>query len=144
MQYIVRHEGQDIPVPEEIASDEGKLRRSLSSIIPGIAEAKINQKIIEGDITTITIVKTAGSKGAADPAAYLAACLGGINPLIACYEAVETVDLFTLSAAEAIALEQRINKAAEKGGQQLDAMKRAAKRLQAASPQPSPIVILGF
>lgn len=142
MKYVVQHEGQEIPISESIGQDVDKLRRALTSVIPGIAEAKINSSV-EGELTTYTIVKTAGTKGS-DIIDSLVKCAGGINPLIACYEAIEMVDLATLSPADSVLLEQRIDKAAKEGDSQMAGMKRAFERLSAASPQPSALVILGF
>ena len=40
--YAVKIEGRNnIPVPEDIAKDEQKLRRALSTVVNGIADAKI-------------------------------------------------------------------------------------------------------
>lgn len=144
MKYLVQHEGQEIPISESIGQDVDKLRRALTSIIPGIAEAKINSAVNgDGTVTTYTIVKTAGTKGNGI-VDHLTECAGGINSLIVCYEAVEKIDLATLAPADLVLLEQRINNAAEEGGRQMDGMKHAFERLSSSSPQPSPFVILGF
>ena len=42
-----------------------------------------------------------GTKGS-DIVDHLVECVGGINPLIACYEAVEKLDLATLSPADLV------------------------------------------
>lgn len=142
MQYIVSHENQSIPVPAEIAADEGKLRRALASIIPGIAEAKINSTV-KDDLTTITIVKTAGTKGA-DPLSHLIQAAGGMNPVFVCYESLKQIDPAALSAAEIVLLDQQIEAAINNGEAQQERMKTAFNRLKSAVPQPSPVVILGF
>jgi chorismate synthase len=83
MEYFVQHEGQKIPVPADIAVDETKLRRALSTIIPGIAEAQIT-KVEKDEVTTFSIVKVAGTKGAvSSPLGHLIGCTGGINPVLA-------------------------------------------------------------
>lgn len=145
MKYVISHENQTIPVPAEIAADEGKLRRALSAIIPGIAEAKINYSAEKEGVSTITIVKTAGTKGTGqDAVAYLAQCPGGVNPVIACYEALQATDLSAISAEEIVLMNQRIEKAVERGEKQKQVITEAFERLALVNPQPAPVVILGF
>ena len=142
MQYIVSHENQNIPIPAELALNEANLRRALATIIPGIAEAKINSTF-KDDLTTITIVKTAGTKGA-DPLSHLIQAAGGMNPVFVCYEKLKQIDPAALSAADIVLLDQQIEAAIESGEGQRDKIKTAFNRLKSATPQPSPVVILGF
>ena len=144
MEYFVQHEGQKIPVPADIAADETKLRRALSTIVPGIAEAQITSAEKDG-VTTFTVIKTAGTKGAvSSPLDHLIGCKGGLNPVIAYYQALAGIDLTGVSPADTVVMDQEIEKALEKGQSQVDKMLKATKRLCASTPQPSPFRILGF
>lgn len=145
MQYVVSHEGQTIPIPAEIGSDEQKLRRALSSIIPGIAEAKINSTV-KDDLTTFTIIKTAGTKGAgnASPLDHLIQCKGGINPTVAYFQSMGRVDLTGLSPAEAVQMDAQISDALVEGQRQYDQLEKSLARLAASTPIVSPWIILGF
>ena len=142
MKYRLQHEGQESELPEEVAADETKLRRALATIIPGIAEAKITSSE-EGDVKTFTVTKVAGTKGA-DPLAYLTACAGGKNAVIACYESLETFDFVQATAAEQVQIEQQIETALHVGGTQRDELRKALKRLNQAEPKPAPWVAAGF
>ena len=145
MQYVVAHEGQSIPVPAEIGADEQKLRRALSTIIPGIAEAKITSTV-KDDLTTFTIIKTAGTKGAghASPLAALAQCEGGINPAVAYFQSVERVDLTSLSPDAALRMDAQISEALVEGQEQFELLEKALARLAASAPIASPRIVLGF
>lgn len=141
MQYQITYEGQTIPVPAEIAADEQKLRRGLSSIIPGIAEAKIETTEKDG-VTTISIVKTAGTKGNA--LQHLIGCQGGVNPTILCYESLQGIDFAAMTAEEIIEVDQRIDAAIEEGKEQRSNVVQAFRRLANSAVIPSPFVPLGF
>lgn len=62
MLYNVSIEGQTIQLPEAIATDDAKVRQALAPYFPGAAESLITRKT-EGETTTISVVKKAGSKG---------------------------------------------------------------------------------
>lgn len=161
MEYQVKHEGQVIPVPVELGQDEGKLRRALSGIIPGIAEARINKSVAE-EMTTFDIVKTAGTKGAAplpsasphfagereiggvDYLAHLREVPGKQNAVFECYEKLKLVPLDKVTAEAAVKMESVISKALEIGEEQREWMRRGRKGLVAASAVPAPFVVTGF
>jgi len=142
MQYSVFHEGQTIPVPAEIGTDEQKLRRALSSIIPGIAEAKITPTV-KDDQTTFTIIKTAGTKGG-NPLDTLIACKGGLNPAVAYYQTIGQLDLTALSAEAATRMDAEIEQALAQGKKHYDQIEKSLNRLAASRPVAAPRVILGF
>lgn len=144
MEYFVQHEGQKIPVPADIAVDETKLRRSLSTIVPGIAEAQIT-KVEKDGVTTFSIVKVAGTKGVvSSPLDSLIGCAGGINPVIAYYQSRAELDLTAVSPEDVVLMDQEIEKVLADGEEQVDQMVKAAKRLDASTAQPSPFRIFGF
>jgi hypothetical protein len=146
MKYIVQHEGQEIPVPESIGADESALRRALSAVIPGIAEAKITATVTD-DVTTYSIVKTAGTKGAGafdDIIAHLAECKGGTNPVVAYFQALQDIDLTAIPAAQAVEISAKVETILEAGDAQMAAIVKGVERLAAASPQASPALVPGF
>ena len=143
MQYSVFHEGQTIPVPAEIGIDEQKLRRALSSIIPGIAEAKITATV-KDDLTTFTIIKTAGTKGVVSPLDTLIACEGGLNPAVAYYQTIGQLDLTALSAEAATRMDAEIEQALTQGKKHHEQIEKSLNRLAASRPVAAPRVILGF
>jgi hypothetical protein len=57
--------GQNIEVPEAIGKDDLQVRRALTGTIPYIETAKLERKK-EGDVETITVNKSHGSKGGGD------------------------------------------------------------------------------
>lgn len=142
MKYVISHEGQVIPVPEDIAADEGKLRRALATIIPGIAEAKVSYSDEKNGTKTITIAKQAGTKGGA--LEELAKHPGGKNAVIECFEELQMVDMGSISAEEAVRLDAKIGKASEKGAGQKKAIDQVFERLAQVRPQAAPVLILGF
>ena len=63
MKYIVKIEGQEVPVPEGVGGlEDADLKRALTPMFPGAANSKIERAEKDG-VTTITVVKLAGSKG---------------------------------------------------------------------------------
>ena len=63
MKYIVKIEGQEVPVPDSVgALEDADLKRTLTPMFPGAANSKIERAEKDGMIT-ITVVKLAGSKG---------------------------------------------------------------------------------
>lgn len=60
----VNIEGQKIPLDESICKTDASLRDALSPYYPAVTNAKITRnKDKEGNLTTIDVVKQAGTKG---------------------------------------------------------------------------------
>ena len=62
MNYIVIIESQQVPIPEETAISDEKLRLAISTYFPEYANAEITRQN-KGDTTEIRLVKRAGTKG---------------------------------------------------------------------------------
>lgn len=139
MQYIMVHEGKELNVPESIAGDEASLRRALAGIVPGIAEAKIN-KDVKDDVTTFTVVKTAGTKGADDFLARLLELPEHKNAVIECYEALKDADLSKMAPEDAVAAGWQIDQAAERGQGQLRQVSNMLGQLRQTGPVAAPWV----
>lgn len=61
--YIVKVEGQEIAVPEEIGTlEDADLKRALTPMFPGASNSKIERDEKDGTVT-ITVIKLAGAKG---------------------------------------------------------------------------------
>lgn len=64
MKYMIKIEGQEIEMPEEIAGDDSSLKSALAPYFPGAANAKFMRSEPKDDVITVTVVKQAGTKGA--------------------------------------------------------------------------------
>lgn len=62
MRAVLDIEGQQVEVPLDIARDDDKLRRTLSPLFPGAANARFERKE-EGDMLTVRVIKQLGTKG---------------------------------------------------------------------------------
>jgi hypothetical protein len=144
MNYVAKIEGQEIPLPPEIGETDDAVRKALAPYYPEVTNALIT-RVVTDDLVTLTIVKKAGSKGAAGLDA-LRACQGGQNPAVALYEEILHLDMGhnRLDPVTLLELDRRIGEAIIAGEEQAGAVKAARARLAAAVPQPSRSVPLGF
>jgi hypothetical protein len=138
-------EGQRIPIPTEIAVDDDKVRRALAPFFPGAASAEIT-RAEQDSLTTVTVVKRAGSKGHETALLALRHSPGGKNPAIALFEEIQTLEIepHEREPEALLTLEARIQRAIETGQSQAGAVERARERLAAATARPAPAVVLGF
>jgi len=140
--YTVTIEGQKIPLPDEIGSDDAKVRQALAPYFPDAANALITRTVKDGE-TTINVVKKAGTKGLHAGLQMLQACTGGKNPAVALYEEIKA-NPEPLSPEQLLVMDSRIEQALDEGKKQRDAVAHAAKRLIRARPQPAEAVVQGF
>ena len=148
MSYIVTIEGQKIPLPDEIGSDDAKVRQALAPYFPDAANALITRTEKDGE-TTISVIKKAGTKGVPSTKGLLAGLQalqegpGGKNPAIMLYEEIKR-RADPLSPKELLELDSRIEQTIQEGEQQRDALVHAARRLIETRPQAAPAVVQGF
>jgi hypothetical protein len=142
MSYTVVIEGQKIPLPDEIGSDDVKVRQALAPYFPDAANAMITRTDKSGEVT-INVVKKAGTKGLQAGVEYLQACPGGKNPAVALYEEFKG-HTELMYPEELLVLDKRIAEALDEGTRQNQAIGQAIKRLIRARPQPAPEVVQGF
>ncbi len=121
--YVVKIEGRNnIPVPEDIAKDEQKLRRALSAVVNGIADAKIEYHEEKDGVVEIEVIKRAGAKGINDSQALVLEDLmkrpEKRNPAILCFLDLSGLDKNKLDPARMFELGEQIDKAIEAGAQQ--------------------------
>jgi hypothetical protein len=140
--YQVMIEGQIIPVPEEIGSDDEKVLQALAPFYPEVANAGITRSEKDG-VITVTVIKKAGSKGL-EALEYLITCEGGKNPAVALLEEIQGLQGQKIGPFELLEMDSRIQQALEEGSSQANAVAYAAQRLAQAQPRPSLICMAGF
>lgn len=59
---VLEIEGQHVEVPLDIARDDDRLRRTLSPLFPGAANAQFERKE-DGDTLKVQVIKRLGTKG---------------------------------------------------------------------------------
>lgn len=142
MNYVIKIENQEIPVPEDIGSSDDAVKKALAPFFPDAANALIT-RTTKDDTITINVVKKAGSKGAA--LNYLIECEGGKNPAISMVETIEKTNMETMGDIEMLlALDTQIADAVREGTAQAGMIKAAIHRLSKSKPVPSPVVPIGF
>ncbi|MCE1255591.1 MAG: hypothetical protein LWX83_18830 [Anaerolineae bacterium] len=142
MRYIINIEGQNIEMPEEVASKDETVKQALAPFFPGAANAKITRSV-SGDTTTVTVIKIAGTKGN-DQFEKLLALPERINPVIDLYNQLREINPVSLSQEETLALSDKLDKAREEGRKQDQAVRDAYGRLINADSQPFGLLISGF
>lgn len=145
MKYILKIEGQEIPVEAEIGEHDDIIRALLAPMYPDAANSLIT-RVKQGDDTTIVnIAKRAGTKGLdpITPLDHLIGCAGGMNPAIEMHRKIQALD-GSLDIEEALLLDEQIATAIEEGERQATAVNFAVQRLMNSRPIPAPVVIVGF
>jgi hypothetical protein len=140
MKYIVEIEGQKFELPEHIAQDDAQVKRALVPYYPEAGNAQITRKT-DGDTTTLTVIKRAGSKGV-DLASVLDACAGGQNPAIEMYQHLSQAA--PMDPLHILEMDAAIETAIYEGRRQGDAISTALRRLDSAQAQPAPFMVRGF
>lgn len=147
--YNISIEGQTIAVPEEIGSDDEKVRAVLAPYFPGAANSLIS-RTEKDETVTVSVVKKAGSKGVSWNSneagiGYLSTCPSRQNPAIELYHEIEKAGgIESMDPDELLAFDARIAQAIKDGEAQAEMVKHAQARLDAAVPQPSQAVVTGF
>ena len=144
MQYLIVHEGMEIPVSEDIGTNDDKLRMALSWL-DGAATAKF-ERTVEGEKTTIKVIKQSQSKGAnlSKIAAALARKHGGRNPIMIIYYQLAEHQIGDFKPDELVGLGARIDKSLVAGTDQLDKAIKVIEGLIKAEAEAATLVPLGF
>lgn len=61
--YFIKIEGQRIPVPSDIGSNDEQIRNTFSLHFEGIRDAKIERKTQDNGDVVVEVCKLAGPKG---------------------------------------------------------------------------------
>ena len=63
MANIKLPDGQQLDIPDDIASDDEMLKNALAPYVPDIRNAKLNRSTSSAGLMTVNVVKQAGTKG---------------------------------------------------------------------------------
>lgn len=146
MPTIVKLEGQDIPLTDEVAATDDRVRAALAPFYPDVANAEIQRKQ-EGEQTIITIVKRAGPKGTAGQVqSALLDAPRSLNPAVALCLELEKMETEAgeMSAETLLLLRPRIEQALEQSQREVDDLASVRKALVAARAVPAASVPIGF
>lgn len=136
--YIIKIEGQEIPVDADIAQDDNKVRTAMTPFFPGAANSIITRTTDQdADIVTVHVQKKAGTKGVLDPVAHLHICEGGRNPAILLWQEMNQLRVGDIDPETMLALNTRIDHAVDQGSEEANAVDEALKRIQSAHPIPA-------
>ncbi len=141
----IQIDGQQFPLPDEIAAKDELLKAALAPFVPWIANAQIDHKEnTESGETTVSIVKRADWKGT-DSAIVdaLIASPNEMNPAIALWMQMEG-QLDTNDPGTILALEPSITTALETGDKEIAAVQQALTRLVECAPAPATRIPVGF
>lgn len=152
--YVVKIEGRkDIPVPEDIAKDQDKLRRALSTVINGITDAEIQYNAEKNGVVEIEVIKRAGVKGQDDDSMQDSRSLilnalmqteGGRNPAIEMYLELQSISREHWDPAHLLELGTQIDQAIASGEEQAKQMKHSLELLIHSTPAKSSCIVQGF
>lgn len=140
MNYIIKIEGQDIPVPEEIGATDEMVKNALKPVFPEVANASLT-RTTKDDLTTITVIKRAGSKGGWQE---LITAPEGRNPVITLQRDLADVNPNRLPVDQLLKMDRKITKAVEEGDRQNGAVGHAFHRLKKSKAIPATFVPRGF
>jgi hypothetical protein len=139
--YMIKVEGQEIAVPEEVgALEDADLKRALTPMFPGAANSKIERAEKDGTIT-ITVIKLAGAKGNRRKSkkgggfAALLTVKNRRNPTVELYLQLHVRQVDTLNPLQLIGLSEEIDKVLDAGQRQLEQVIAAHARLCRTTPQ---------
>ena len=146
MNYLIKIEGQEIPVPEEIGKSDESVKQVLTPYYPQAANSLIT-RVQKDDLVTITVVKQAGTKGVMIPDEEilegLIQCEGGKNSAVALYEVfrenIPFKDPYTL-----LRMSGEIDEALSKGQDEAHMCDQSFQRIVESQAQPASIVVPGF
>ena len=136
-------DGQNFPLPEEIAGKDELLKAALVPFVPWIANAQIERKEQDGAMV-VNIVKRADWKGRASAVVdALIASPDEMNPAVALWLQIQ--DQFNLNdPGVVLALEPTINAAIENGERDIASVHQSLTRLVECAPTSATRIPLGF
>lgn len=139
----IQIDGQNFPLPEEIAAKDELLKAALAPFVPWIANAQIDRKE-ENGATVVNVIKRADWKGNAGAVvSALVATREEMNPAVALW--LQLQDQFDLNdPGVVLALEPTINKAIAAGEKEIAEVHQSLSRLAECAPAPAGRIPLGF
>ena len=147
----IQIDGQQFPLPDEIAAKDELLKAALAPFVPWIANATIDRKEKDGAMV-VSVIKRADwkgytlseDKGNGSPVVdALIACPDGMNPAVALWMQMQG-QLDTQDPGTILALEPVITAAIEEGDKEIASVHQALTRLVECAPVPASRIPLGF
>jgi hypothetical protein len=139
----IQIDGQNFPLPDEIAAQDDLLKAALAPFVPWIANAQIDRKE-KDDQAVISIVKRADWKGSGSAVVdALVASPDAMNPAVALWMEIQG-QLDANDPGTILALEPTISAAIQAGERDITAVQQAFTRLVECTPASARRIPLGF
>ena len=139
----IQIDGQQFPLPDEIAAKDDLLKAALAPFVPWIANAQIDRKEKEGAMI-VSVIKRADWKGYGSAVVdALITSSDGMNPAVALWMQMQG-QLDTQDPGIILALEPTITAAIEEGDREIAAVHQALTRLVECAPVSATRIPLGF
>ena len=147
----IQIDGQQFPLPDEIAAKDELLKAALAPFVPWIANATIDRKEKDGAMV-VSVIKRADWKGytlsedegnGSVVVDALVASPDGMNPAVALWMQLQG-QLDTQDPGAILALEPTITTALEEGDKEIAAVHQALARLVECAPVPATRIPMGF
>ncbi len=145
----IQIDGQNFPLPDEIAAKDELLKAALAPFVPWIANAQIDRKE-ENGAAVVNVIKRADWKGNAGAvASALIAAREEMNPAVVLWLQLQDQCDFNDRGrlgdpGVVLALEPTINKAITAGENDIAAVNQSLTRLVECAPAPANRIPLGF
>ncbi|BCY18661.1 hypothetical protein hrd7_25100 [Leptolinea sp. HRD-7] len=140
MEYKVFIEGQTIPVPPEIGETDDGVKNAMRPIFPEIANAQLTRTEKDG-VTTITVIKKAGTKGGWQD---LVTAPAGRNPVILLETKLAGTDTDQLDLDSLTEIDELITSTLEEGDRQNEMVGYALHRMKRSRPVATSTIPAGF
>ena len=139
----IQIDGQNFPLPEEIAAKDELLKAALAPFVPWMANAQIVRKEQDGQ-SVVNVIKRADWKGNAKKVGdALIAAPNEINPAIALWMELQG-HIDTNDPGTILALEPTLNDAIDAGEKEISAVHQALARLVECAPVSATRIPIGF
>jgi hypothetical protein len=139
----IQIDGQQFPLPDEIAAKDELLKAALAPFVPWIANAQIDRKEKDGAMV-VSVIKRADWKGSGSAVVdALLASPDGMNPAVALWMQMQG-HLDTHDPGTILALEPTLTAAIEEGDREIGSVHQALIRLVECAPAPSSRIPIGF
>lgn len=139
----IQIDGQQFPLPDEIAAKDELLKAALAPFVPWIANAQIDRKEKDGAMV-VSVIKRADWKGNGSAVVdALIASSDQMNPAVALWMQLQG-QTDTQDPGAILALEPTISAAIEAGDQDIAAVHQALTRLVECAPTAARRIPLGF
>lgn len=139
----IQIDGQQFPLPDEIAATDELLKAALAPFVPWIANAQIERKEKDGAMV-VNVIKRADWKGNGSAVVdALIASSHEMNPAVALWMQLQgRTD--TQDPGAILALEPTITAAIEEGDREIASVQQALTRLVECAPVSPTRIPLGF